>query len=189
MFGVPNCVDKDRVSTYQKSIVSTDLHKTLTIYMTDGEVLRHFIDNQHRTKKSIYTDLGISKQSLFQYFQTHTLTDEVKKRFEDYFGKEIFTAESKAKVSTDRPAQSGGIDDESRRTLERTLENLSEDKIRSTAIIERLVTMLEKQFSSGVLSKNHQANPVGPENNVVSPGFARVTPLGKGEKEKPKSKH
>jgi transcriptional regulator with XRE-family HTH domain len=40
------------------------------------------------------------------------------------------------------------VDYESRRTLERTLENLSEDKIRSTAIIERLVTMLERQFSS-----------------------------------------
>jgi hypothetical protein len=40
------------------------------------------------------------------------------------------------------------MDSESRRTLERTLENLSEDKIRSTAIIERLVTMLERQFSS-----------------------------------------
>jgi hypothetical protein len=90
-----------------------------------------------------------------------------------------------AKVTEQEPS----IDHESRRTLERTLENLSEDKIRSTAIIERLVTMLEKQISSGVLSKSHQEAPLGPENNVVSPGFARVTPSGRGEKEKPKSKH
>jgi transcriptional regulator with XRE-family HTH domain len=80
------------------------------------------------------------------------------------------------------------IDYESRRTLERTLENLSEDKIRSTAIIERLVTMLEKQFSSGVLSKP-QEESFGPENNRVSPGFAPVTPSGKGAQEKTKNKH
>ncbi len=33
---------------------------------------------------------------------------------------------------------------ESRKTLERTLENMSQDKIRSTAIIERLVALLER---------------------------------------------
>jgi transcriptional regulator with XRE-family HTH domain len=35
---------------------------------------------------------------------------------------------------------------ESRRSLENTLEKLAEDKLRSTAIIERLVSMLENAF-------------------------------------------
>lgn len=39
---------------------------------------------------------------------------------------------------------------QSRRSLEKTLENLTEDKIKSTAIIERLVTLLE--INSGVKS-------------------------------------
>jgi transcriptional regulator with XRE-family HTH domain len=80
------------------------------------------------------------------------------------------------------------MDHESRRSLEKTLENLSEDKIRSTAIIERLVTMLERQFSSGALPKTHQED-FGPEHNKVSPGFGSVVPSGKGAKEKPGSKH
>jgi uncharacterized protein YnzC (UPF0291/DUF896 family) len=98
-------------------------------------------------------------------------------------------ANSLQNANSVREISEPSIDHESRRTLERTLENLSEDKIRSTAIIERLVTMLEKQISSGLLSKSHQEAPPGPENNVVSPGFARVIPAGKGEKEKPKGKH
>jgi HTH-type transcriptional regulator, cell division transcriptional repressor len=51
------------------------------------------------------------------------------------------------------------MDSESRRTLERTLENLSEDKIRSTAIIERLVTMLERQFSSQKILTTGEETP------------------------------
>jgi hypothetical protein len=87
-----------------------------------------------------------------------------------------------------RPPVHEEIDQESRRTLERTLENLSEDKIRSTAIIERLVTMLERQFSSPGLTKTQEGS-FGPEGNRATPGFAPVKPLDKGEKEKPRGKH
>jgi hypothetical protein len=41
----------------------------------------------------------------------------------------------------------GTPDYESRKTLEMTLFNMSEDKLRSTAIIDRLVTLLERSFN------------------------------------------
>jgi plasmid maintenance system antidote protein VapI len=61
--------------------------------MTDGEILKNFIDNQHKSKVSIAEDLGVSKQSLFAYFKSRDLTPEIKKRFEKYFGKVIFTGQ------------------------------------------------------------------------------------------------
>lgn len=59
--------------------------------MTDGQQLKRFIDNQSRSKISIAKALGISRQALFQYFQSKTLNEETKKRFEKYFDKTIFT--------------------------------------------------------------------------------------------------
>jgi transcriptional regulator with XRE-family HTH domain len=77
----------------------------------------------------------------------------------------------------------GSRGDSSRDRLERTLENLSEDKIRSTAIIERLVALLEQQANSAQLSKNHVA---GPEGRVEGNGFADVRPpAASGSSRKP----
>jgi hypothetical protein len=59
--------------------------------MTDGEILKNFIDNQPKSKISIANDLGVSKQSLYSYFKTRDFTPETKKRLEEYFGKVIFT--------------------------------------------------------------------------------------------------
>jgi hypothetical protein len=71
------------------------------------------------------------------------------------------------------------MDSESRRTLERTLENLSEDKIRSTAIIERLVTMLEKQFSSQKIPTTGEATLETDNTKGLKTG---PTDLGLGKK-------
>lgn len=191
MFGVPNCVDKDRVSTYQKSIGSTDIHKTLTFAMTDGETLRQFIDSQHKTKKSIYTALSISKQSFFQYFQSQVLSDDVKQRFEDYFGKKIFTEESKHRVSTySNKAKKPELSNED---LFVTIRELSESTNRHSIIdernsrnIERLLDLVFNKLNLTVTSKT-QEETFGPEGTPDGPGFQ--VPSGKGAKGKPKDKH
>lgn len=54
-----------------------------------------------------------------------------------------------------------------RTSLERTLENLSEDKLKSTAIIERLVSLLEKQLGENT----------GPF--LVPPGTPGTIPINK----------
>lgn len=59
--------------------------------MTDGEILKLFIDNQSKSKISIAKELKISKQTLFSYFKSINLENETKKKFEDYFGEVIFT--------------------------------------------------------------------------------------------------
>jgi phage repressor protein C with HTH and peptisase S24 domain len=69
---------------------STTINSILTFGMRDGELLQLFIDNQKLSKKSIAEDLSISRRTLYQYFDSSTLTPEIKKRFEDYFKAEIF---------------------------------------------------------------------------------------------------
>lgn len=56
---------------------------------------------------------------------------------------------------------------DARTSLERTLENLSEDKLKSTAIIERLVSLLEKQLGENT----------GPF--LVPPGTPGTIPINK----------
>jgi transcriptional regulator with XRE-family HTH domain len=97
------------------------------------------------TQDEMAERLGI-KRTTYQYWEQKTPSiDKIKEVARvlnlppDYF----FGANDEKE-----PMAEHEVDYESRRTLERTLENLSEDKIRSTAIIERLVTMLERQFSS-----------------------------------------
>lgn len=110
--------------------------------MNEGDRLRLFIDNQPASKISIAKALNVTKQTLFQYFKSRELSPETKEKFERYFGKKIFDgAPPGQQVNTDHKKE----DRESRDRLELTLLNLSEDKIRSTAIIERLVTLLEKE--------------------------------------------
>jgi hypothetical protein len=61
--------------------------------MSEGEILKQFIDNQAKSKISIARDLKITKQSLFQYFKSKLLAPETKAKLENYFGKEIFTSQ------------------------------------------------------------------------------------------------
>lgn len=86
-------ISKDTVNLYQKSRGNLYLNKTLTLLMFEGEQLRQFIDNQHKSKISIAKDLKMSKQNLFGLFKSQVLEPETKKRFEDYFKKKIFIKE------------------------------------------------------------------------------------------------
>lgn len=77
-------------------------------------------------------------------------------------------------------------DMESRRTLERTLENMSEDKIRSTAIIERLVALLEHSFSSSSPGPAVQQPLQTDKTADLPPGSGH---LGLGKKKSQASRH
>lgn len=110
--------------------------------MTDGETLKQFIDNQKQTKISVAQDLKISKQTLFQYFQSQQLEVSTKKKFEDYFGKKIFSELPQVQKELQEPA----IVYEGKSSLEKSIENLTQNELRTTAIIERLVNLLEQQY-------------------------------------------
>jgi hypothetical protein len=60
--------------------------------MTEGAQLKQFIDNQAKSKISIASDLGMSKQNLYGLFKSKLLSQENKDKFEAYFGKSIFTS-------------------------------------------------------------------------------------------------
>jgi hypothetical protein len=62
--------------------------------MTEGDQLKHFIDNQAIRKIKIASDLGMSKQNLYGLFKSKELSADTKRRFENYFGKAIFTKKS-----------------------------------------------------------------------------------------------
>lgn len=72
--------------------------------MTDGEVLKYYIDNQSNSKIKIAKELEISKQTLYQYFRSKTLAPETKRKLEDHFGKEIFTGNTIINMQKEKAA-------------------------------------------------------------------------------------
>jgi hypothetical protein len=126
----------------------------------DGILLKAFVEKGNLRPVRIYESMGISKQAFYKLFQTDEFEENTINKLEKALGKkwsEIRQMNVDVNVKRETKGQHiTSIDNESRRTLERTLENLSEDKIRSTAIIERLVTMLEKQFSSVATARSQE---------------------------------
>lgn len=121
--------------------------------MSEGQTLKNFIDNQKLTKVKIAKDLGISKQTLFQYFKSQYLEPETKKRFEDYFGVSIFT--DRATMAAIIAATGGNEqmlndpitrEEAPKSSLDRSIENLTQNELRTTAIIESLVELLKIQY-------------------------------------------
>jgi phage repressor protein C with HTH and peptisase S24 domain len=66
--------------------------------MTDGEILKYFIENQKISKKKIAEDLGMSRQNLYGLFASSTLEDETKEKFEKYFKQDIFSGKYRAAI-------------------------------------------------------------------------------------------
>lgn len=61
--------------------------------MREGELLKDFIDKKRQSKTSLATALGITRTTLYQYFDSEELEAETKKKFEDYYKEKIFTEE------------------------------------------------------------------------------------------------
>jgi len=109
--------------------------------MLQGQVLKNFIDNQGKSKISIAKDLGMSKQNLFTLFTSRELSEETKKKFENYFGQKIFTQSVLSQqVNIDQAR--------AKEPLETAIENLSISKVIDSKNIERLITLLELKLSS-----------------------------------------
>jgi hypothetical protein len=85
-----------------------------------------------------YIDQQLSKGGNKRFLNT---IDSLNKRV---LQKAIVNGEAKSEAKEPEPEPAPNY--ESRRSLESTLEKLAEDKLRSTAIIERLVSMLESAF-------------------------------------------
>lgn len=133
-----------------------DIDSSQEFTFKENETFRKIVEQKGGNKANIGRRLGnVSGQLIGQYIQGRQKPKEdFFKKWEAAYGENIRHA-FETNVSYEAEEATNvriGYDMESRRTLERTLENLSEDKKRSTAIIERLVTLLERSFSSGELS-------------------------------------
>lgn len=57
----------------------------------DGFILKEFIERQKdKSKKAIAQDLGMSRNNLYQLFESQELEEETKLKFENYFKTKIF---------------------------------------------------------------------------------------------------
>lgn len=146
-----------------------------------GEIIKQIRSIKGLTQDQLAEILGVSQSAIVKYERNLSKPGmDFIKKFKKETGYDL-TAENITSVikpasepieEVERVLQETGSDIESRRSLERTLENLSEDKKESTAIIKRLVTLLEKQFNS--------SSP-GPADQEPEPKDKRVDlPSGEG---------
>lgn len=133
--------------------------------------------------------LGVSSQLLGQYESGARLPKtnfflKWKQVFGEDLLKQIETNVSHETQNEEAPVINRG-------SLERTLENMSEDKIRSTAIIERLVALLERSFNSDspvkAASEQTELNkpvdiPVKPIDLELDKKYSGQSPKGKPQK-------
>lgn len=100
--------------------------------------------------------IGVSSQLYGQYEDgKKTPGVDFYKKWKAKIGSDLF----ETVVSNETPKQAmqePKVDYEAKLSLERSLENLTVDKLRSTAIIERLVTLLEIQMKSEEAGPHNQ---------------------------------
>lgn len=108
--------------------------------MQDGQILKHFIEGEPISKTRIAKDLGMTRQNLYNLYESVNLTDETKEKFEKYFKKKIFT-ELRLENGEIPIAPAKG-----KEPLETALENLSASKLIDSKNIERLISLLELKF-------------------------------------------
>lgn len=119
--------------------------------MTEGEILKHFLDNQKISKVRIAAELGMSKQNLFSLFKSKELSEETKRKFEQYFKQAIFTGRVNGTVNIPAlPAKANNKHEvysaEYIELLRSQIEELKNDKVFLKKIIEtNLATLLEGQ--------------------------------------------
>lgn len=74
--------------------------------MTDGQTLKAFIEGQPINRTRIAKDLKMTRQNLYNLYESVKLTDDTKQKFEGYFGKKIFdkaTSETKKQAEIALP--------------------------------------------------------------------------------------
>jgi AcrR family transcriptional regulator len=96
--------------------------------MFEGAQLKMFIDNQTVSKVKIAKDLKMSKQNLYNFFKSKELEPETKVKFEEYFGKSIFTGIHIKTSNQPLPADRPTMNNERIQDLKEQIKELKEDK-------------------------------------------------------------
>jgi hypothetical protein len=111
-----------------------------------GLLLRAYINKTNIKPVSVYTSMGISKQAFYKLFESKEFEEETIKKIEIATGTKWETIK---KVNIDPIVPHGtphtNGKDENKQSLERSIENLTQNELRTTAIIERLVALLETE--------------------------------------------
>lgn len=105
--------------------------------MREGEQLRQFIENQRHSKTKIAEKMGITRQALYEMFETVRFTEETKGKIAEALGQNIFG---------DAPLPRPQV--ERRQLLEESVHNLTATQMINAKSIDRLVSLLERTFSS-----------------------------------------
>jgi transcriptional regulator with XRE-family HTH domain len=108
--------------------------------MSDGQKLKFFIENQRISKQKIADDLSMTRSNLYQLFESRTLSDETRQKFENYF-KVTWKDIDNAQLS--RP-----IDDEMQaiEILAQALQVSAKARLIEAENIKRLISMFEDKL-------------------------------------------
>lgn len=134
--------------------------------MTDGKAFLAFVNKQRLNKTKLAANLGMSKQNLYQLFRSKEFQEDTIKNIEKATGEkwsQIKTVNIVVNVphetQAEDPTNVYKAGSENRVSLEKSIENLTQNELgttaiiktladnqtRHTAIIERLVSLLEQQ--------------------------------------------
>lgn len=157
-----------------------------------GDIIKQIRSIEGLTQEKLAEILGVSQSAIVKYENNKSKPGlDFIRDFKKKIGYDL-TDNNITKVIMQEPqpkTEDSGQEAQSRRTLEETLKNMSqdklhsteiikmlaEDKLRNTAIFEKLAALLEKQFSSSSPDPVHQSPPVTDKTKVPPP--ARERPL------------
>jgi transcriptional regulator with XRE-family HTH domain len=140
-----------------------------------SEIIKAAVDDKGKSAAEVARKLNISSQLLGQYMNgRHKPKLDFYIKWKEVFNEDLLQV-VETNVSHETNAEDNRPPDPSRERLERTLENMSEDKIRSTAIMERLVALLENAISSNRSSTGIPESPEGAVNTAAAADELRRT--------------
>lgn len=67
--------------------------------ISDGELLREYIESEGLNRSKVAEELGVSRQGLYNFYDSQELTQETKDKFTAIFGVDIFTDDMRADMS------------------------------------------------------------------------------------------
>lgn len=116
--------------------------------MKDGPKLRAYLNQKRINKTALAKKLGMSKQNLYQFFDSDSLGEGTKKRLENQLKVKWDVIDAvNIDVTPDVEMAEPPKENETLLAISRTAEMLAADKERTTALIERMFNFIEKQFN------------------------------------------
>jgi hypothetical protein len=142
--------------------------------MTEGAILKNFIENQKISKTAIASDLSMSRQNLYQLFESEVLEQETKDKFEGYFKSSIFTHADnidtlKKKAEGPKSAESD-VWIQTIYNLSVTAKDHAETDLIHARIIEYLLTIVgDKKEVKGLIKGRMGLAPAGTPGSKTMP--------------------